>query len=156
MNTMKLKLYGTLALAALLAFAVAQPAFAAEKSASYGENIRKTQISGYTLTYYLLSVAEKQVTNIMPTETTSSDFNKSKSHHLMVFVSRPDGRPATEGKAGFMVVQPNKTETRDIAVSMDGGFGSDVDLPFKGDFTITAKIVLVDVDLLDKFVYSVK
>ncbi len=158
MNTTKMKSYGTLALAALLTFAVAQPVLAADvvKSSMYGMNIRKTQISGYTLTYYLLDVSEKQATSVMPSETTSSDFNRSKSHHLMVFVTRPDGRPAMEGKAGFRVVTPKKTESREMAVSMDGGFGSDVDFPGNGDFNITTKIVLVDVDLLDEFVYKIK
>lgn len=155
---MKMKTFGTFALAALMAFAMAQPALAdpAVKSSSYGVNIRKAEVSGYTLTYYLLDVATKQATNVMPSEATSSDFYKMKSHHLMVFVTRPDGRPATEGKAGFLVTRPNKTETRDIAFSMDGGFGSDVDLPSTGDFAIATKIVLADVDLLDRFVYTIK
>lgn len=156
---MKTKTYGILAIAALLSLAMLQPVLAADpaaKSASYGQNIRKVDVSGYSLSYYLLDVIEKHITGVMPSETTSSDFNKMKSHHLMVFVTRPNGRPATEGKAGFLVVQPNKTESRDIAFTMDGGFGSDVDLPSKGDFTITTKIVLADVDLLDRFVYTVK
>jgi hypothetical protein len=39
---------------------------------------------------------------------------------------------------------------------MDGGAGTDVDLPFRGDYPITAKIALPDKDLVDTFVYTVQ
>lgn len=154
---MKTKSFCTLALGALLALTAAQPAFAdtPAKASRYGAELRKAQVSGYTLTYFLIDIAEMNATSVMP-RTSSEGAQQTKAYHLMVFVNRPDGRPVTEGKAGFRVVQANKSEAKEMAVPMDGGFGSDVELPFHGDYTITTKLVLADADLVDTFVYTLK
>ena len=110
--TMKTKTYCTIALAALLAFAAAQPALAAdpaEKSSRYGAAVRKAQVSGYSLTYHLIAMPEMNATSVMPRSLSEGAGQGLMSHHLMVFVARPDGRPVTEGKASYLVVQPNKT-----------------------------------------------
>lgn len=154
---MKTKSFCTIAVAALLALAAAQPVLAANPAGSssrYGAEIRKVELSGYTLTYKLIDIHTMNVTTVMPKS--SDDGGHMKSHHLMVFVTRPDGRPVTQGKAGYLVVQPNKAEAKDIAVPMDGGFGTDVDLSFNGDYTITAKLALPDADLVDTFIHTVK
>ena len=84
------------------------------------------------------------------------DMSKMKSHHLMVNPVAPDRKPVAGGKAGFLVVQPDKVEVKAMAMLMEGGFGADLDLLVKGDYKITTKIVLGDTTLVDEFVYTVK
>jgi len=153
---MKTKSCRTLAIAVLVALGAAQPALAdtGTKSSRYGTEIRKAQVSGYTLTYSLIDMDQMEVTSVMTR--TTQDPAPQKSNHLMVFVTSPDGRPVAEGKGGFHVTRPNQTETKEIAVAMNGGFGTDVDLPFRGGYTITTALTLPGVDLVDTFVYTEK
>ena len=168
---MKTKLHHALALGALLALAAAPssaadhgsmdheamghgtaPAAAAEPAPDSGA-MRKTVVSGYTLTYTLLDMRKAMESGAMPM---SHGAEKMKSHHLMVYALGPDGKPAASGQAGFLVVQPDKTEVKVMAMLMGNGFGADVDLAAKGDYAITAKIALGNVNLVDTFVHTVK
>jgi hypothetical protein len=74
----------------------------------------------------------------------------------MVYPVGPGGKAIAGGKAGYLVVQPDKTEVKAMAMFMEAGFGADLDLVAKGDYKITAKIALADVTLVDEFVYTVK
>ena len=115
--------------------------------------IRTAVVSGYTLTYTLIDMKKMMAASAAPM---THDMSKMKSHHLMVNPVAPDRKPATGGKAGFLVVQPDKTEVKAMAMLMEGGFGADLDLVVKGDYKITTKIVLGDTTLVDEFVYTVK
>ena len=86
----------------------------------------------------------------------SHDMSKMKSHHLMVYPVGTGGGPLAAGKAGYLVVQPDKSEVKAMAMLMGDGFGADVDLVAKGDYKITTKIVLGATTLVDEFVYTVK
>jgi len=125
---------------------------AAEKPAAIPA-IRTAVVSGYTLTYTLVDLRKKMAASTAPM---THDMSKMKSHHLMVDPVAPDRTPATGGKAGFQVIQPDKTKVQAMAMLMEGGFGADVDLLLKGDYTITTKIVLGDTTLVDEFIYTVK
>ena len=126
---------------------------AAAEPASTNVEIRTAVVSGYTLTYTLIDVKKQMAASATPM---THDMTKIKSHHLMVDPVAPDRKPITGGKAGYLVVQPDKTEIKAMAMLMEGGFGADLDLLVKGDYKITAKIVLGDTTLVDEFVYSVK
>jgi hypothetical protein len=125
----------------------------AEKPAHPGTMIRTAKVSGYTLTYTLIGMAEAQKD---PALAITRDTGKLKSHLLMVYAVGPSGTPATDGKAGFLVVQPDKTEVKAMAMPMGGGFGADVDLAAKGAYKITTKIALADSTLVDEFVHTAK
>jgi hypothetical protein len=179
-RTMKTKLFRTVTLGALLTLAAASTVFAmdhgsmdhgaggtmsgmhdtvpsggaATQPARHGVEIRKTVVSGYALTYNLIDMKTMMQSTSMPM-THNSDI-KMKSHHLMVYPVRPDGKPATGGKAGYLVVQPDKTEVKTLTMLMEDGYGADVDLVAIGDYKITTKIVLGDATLVDEFVYTVK
>jgi len=129
----------------------ATPAAAAPDTAS--QEIRTAVVNGYTLTYTLIDMKKMMAASAAPM---THDMSKMKSHHLMVDPVAPDRTPATGGKAGFQVIQPDKTKVQAMAMLMEGGFGADVDLLLKGDYTITTKIVLGDTTLVDEFVYTVK
>ena len=176
---MKTKMLHTVTLGALLTLAAALPAAAmdhgsmdqsshgtssgmpvavpaagtAAQSAPRGVEIRKTVVSGYALTYNLIDMAAMMQSTSMPM--THGDA-KMKSHHLMVYAVKPDGKPATDGKVGYRVIRPDKVEIKEMTTPMDGGFGADIDFLAKGDYKITTKFALGDSTLVDEFVYSVK
>ena len=167
MNT---KLLHTVTLGALLALATAPYAAAIDHSqmdhskmghgtaaaaepASTNVEIRTAVVSGYTLTYTLIDVKKQMAASAAPM---THDMTKIKSHHLMVNPVAPDRKPVTGGKAGYLVVQPDKVKVQAMAMLMEGGFGADLDLLVKGDYKITAKIVLGATTLVDEFVYTVK
>jgi hypothetical protein len=126
---------------------------AAEKPASASLEIRTAVVNGYTLTYTLIDTRKMMAASSTPM---THDMTKMKSHHLMVNPVAPDRKPPTGGKAGYLVVQPDKVEVKAMAMLMEGGFGADLDFVVKGDYRITTKIALADTTLVDEFVYSVK
>jgi len=123
------------------------------QAARHGVEIRKAVVSGYALTYNLIDMKSMMQSTTMPM---THGGEKMKSHHLMVYPVRADGKPATNGKVGYLVVLPNKTEFKTLTMLMEDGYGADVDLVATGDYKITTKIVLEDTTLIDEFVYTVK
>jgi len=175
-KTMKAKLMHTVTLGTMLALTAAPNAFATDyaqmdhskmghgsaatapatgtpATATANKEIRTAVVNGYTLIYTLIDMKQMMAASSTPMAHGSE---KMKSHHLMVNPVAPDRKPATGGKAGYLVVQPDKVEVKAMAMLMEGGFGADVDLLLKGDYTITTKIVLGDTTLVDEFVYAVK
>ncbi len=126
---------------------------AAEKPAASTPEIRKVVVNGYTLTYSLIDMKQMMAAAPVPM---AHDMSKMKSHHLMVNPVGPDGKTVAGGKAGYLVLQPDQTKVQAMAMLMEGGFGADVDLVVKGNYTITTKIALADTTLVDEFVYTVK
>jgi len=133
------------------AMAAATPA--AEKPATASQEIRTVVVKGYTLTYTLIDMKKMMAASSTPM---THDMSKMKSHHLMVNPVAPDGKAVAAGKAGYQVVQPDKTKVQAMAMLMEGGFGADLDLVAKGDYAITTKITFGDTTLVDEFVYPVK
>ena len=135
------------------AMPAAAPVNAAEKPAVSNLEIRKAVVKGYALTYTLIDMNQMMASSSMPI---THGAEKMKSHHLVVNAVKPDGKPVADGKAGYLVVQPDKTEVKAMATLKEGGFGADVDLLATGDYKITCKIALADTTLVDEFVYTVK
>ena len=171
---MKTKLFHTVTLGALLTLSVAPDVFAMDHSKmdhsamghgtaaalpgaapadAASREIRTAVVNGYTLTYTLIDTKKLMAAAATPM---THDMSKMKSHHLRVNPVAPDRKPPAGGKAGYLVVQPDKTEIKALAMLMEGGFGADVDLVAKGDYRITTKIALGDTTLVDEFVYTVK
>jgi hypothetical protein len=134
--------------------AAAAPAATAENPAAASKEIRTAVVKGYTLTYTLIDTRKMMAASATPM---THDMSKLKSHHLMVNPVAPDRKPVAGGKAGYLVVQPDKTEVKAMTMLMEGGFGADIDLVAKGDYKITTKIALdANTTLVDEFVYTVK
>jgi hypothetical protein len=125
----------------------------AAKPAIKSQEIRKAVVNGYTLTYSLIDMKQMMESSSM---SMSSDMGQMKSHRLMFRAVGPDGKSVATGKVGYLVVQPDKTQVKVMAMQMEGGFGADIDLIAKGDYKITCKIALADITLVDEFVYKVK
>jgi hypothetical protein len=179
---METKLYLTLTLGALIGLAIVQPAAAmdhekccgkqaaaadhdtmagmqmdapaAGKRPRPGVEIRTTVVAGYTVTYNLVDMQEMMKGPMAKTMT--HEGGKMKTHHLMVYAATPDGKPAIDGKTGFLVVLPDKSEVKLMAKQMMDGFGGDLDLVATGDYKITTKIALGSTTLVDEFVYTLK
>lgn len=131
----------------------APAAAAAGKPARLGVEIRSAAVSGYTLTYNLIDMKQLMQQSATPM---THGAEQMKSHHLMVYVVGPDGKPVTSGKAGYLVIQPGKVEVKAMAMFMQDGFGADVDFVAKGDYKVTTKIALGGTTLVDEFTYTVK
>ncbi len=81
------------------------------------------------------------------------------THHLMVFVTDPSGKPVTGAKVGFDVVSPDKKkEQKVMAMGMGDGYGANLDLAVKGKYTIRTKVVggAKQVSLNHEFVKEIK
>lgn len=124
-----------------------------EKPAAASPEIRKAVVKGYTLTYTLIDMKKMMAASGVPM---AHDMSKMRSHHLMVNPVAADGKAVATGKAGFQVVQPDQVKIQAMAMLMEGGFGADLDLVAKGNYTITTKITFGDTTLVDEFVYTVK
>jgi len=78
------------------------------------------------------------------------------THHLMLFVHPPEGKIIEQPKVGFLVEGPKGKTQKVMAMAMSGGFGADLDLSEKGDYTIKSKAVFGEVKLIDGFEYTIE
>lgn len=118
----------------------------------HGKQIRAARVAGYTLEYYLLELAETMKNPTMK----DMDKGKMKSHHLMAYVTSPEGKAVPDVQVGYLLRGPLQGEQKSMAMFMDGGYGADVDLKGTGDCHITTKVLVGDKTLIDKFTYTVK
>lgn len=117
-----------------------------------GDNIRNTTVDGYKLAYHLIDMREK-----MKAMKEQGHTHKMSSHHLMIYVNDPDGKPVGSAKAGFLVTAPNTPEQKVMGMAMGvGGYGGDLDFSTPGDYSVTSKIVIGDKTVKDSFTYSSK
>jgi len=122
------------------------PAGGQDHTAHMGDLIHESAVEGYHLAYHLIDMQQH----------TAGMKDMPMTHHLMVFVQGPDGKAVTEAKAGYLVKNPDGTDQKVMTMAMNKGFGADVNLKAKGVYTIKAKIVAPDKQLLDSFPYEVK
>jgi hypothetical protein len=72
----------------------------------------------------------------------------------MVYIQNPEGSNISQAKVGFLIIGPDKSKQKLMAMGMKGAFGADVDLRKKGHYTIKTKAVTDEKMLIDKFVYE--
>lgn len=118
----------------------------------HGNHIREAKVAGFRLEYYLSDMSEMMKNPSMK----GMDMGKMKSHHLMAYVTSPEGEAVPDAKVGYLLRGPLRGEQMAMAVFMDGGYGADVDLKDAGACYITTKILVDDKTLIDKFTYTVK
>lgn len=122
-----------------------------------GQEIHESTVDGYHLTYRLIDMKQKMemMKGMKGMSMKGMDMSQMKSHHLMVFVTGPDGKPIEDGKVGYKVEGPGG-EQKTMAMGMKGGFGADVDVAKPGTYEIKTKAVMGDKTLTDEFKYDVK
>ena len=114
-----------------------------------GQLIRETSVEGYGLTYRLIDMQARMKDMVdMP--------EMEAAHHLMLYIHSPADKQIEEAKVGFLVEGPDGKTQKVMAMSMSGGFGADLDLSGKGDYTIKSKAVFGDVKLIDGFTYTIE
>jgi hypothetical protein len=83
-------------------------------------------------------------------------FPERKTWHLMVTITGPEGSKVEKGKVGFLVVGPDGSKQKAMAMGMKGSYGADVDIGEKGVYTVKTKAIIGDRKLFDRFKYEVR
>jgi hypothetical protein len=128
-----------------------------DMAAPIGVEIATQKVKDYTLNYYLLDLAQREVIMEgmkgmeMPGMSKSPDI----TNHLVVYILDADNNPVS-GKVGFIVTDPSGKEFKTLTMGMGGGYGADVIMKAPGTYKIKTKAVVGDETLMDAFEYSVK
>jgi hypothetical protein len=84
------------------------------------------------------------------------DMAQMKSHHLMVYLTAPDGAPVAGARVGYLVRGPGGSEQKTMAAFMEGGYGADLELKAPGAYEITTRAVDGGKNLVDTFSYEAR
>lgn len=122
-----------------------------DHSGHRGPNIHNSSVDGYGLAYHLIDMREKM--KDMDMENMPA---MKATHHMMVYVTAPDGAVLGQAKVGYLVVGPDGNKQKLMAMGMKDGFGADVDFKAPGAYTVRTKAVANGTTLLDEFTYEVK
>jgi hypothetical protein len=109
-----------------------------DHSEHVGLNIHTSTVDGFSFAYHLVDLPGRQ------------------EHHLMVYVTSPDGDPVEEARIGYLVEGPDGSKQKVMAMGMKTAFGADVNLTLKGNYTVKTKALVGNKKLLDKFTYAVE
>lgn len=128
------------------------------KATPQGLVIRESKLQGYALVYRLYSWDERNVMmkGMEGHDMPGMDRTGKSSHHLMVFITGADGKALSGGKVGFIVSGPDKSEFKTLTMGMSDGYGADVPLKAKGDYSIKVKAVLGEKTLSEEFTYTAR
>ena len=123
-----------------------------------GDMIHESTVEGYKFAYHVIDNAAQmeKAKEMKGMSMKGHDMGQMKSHHLMLYLVGPDGKPVEDAKVGYKVEGPGKTEQKVMTMGMKGGYGADVDLKEKGTYEIKAKAVVGGKSLVDEFKYEVK
>ena len=109
-----------------------------DHSTHTGKKIHETNVQGYRLAYHLLELPGRA------------------EHHLVTYIIDPNGKPVSQATVGYLVVGPDGTSQKVMAMAMNDAFGGDVNFTAKGKYTVKSKAVLGDQKLLDSFNFEVE
>jgi len=124
----------------------------AEPVARPGENILNATVDGHQFAYYLIDM-QKQMPKM---ENQSQMTGMKASHHLMVYVTQPDGQVLDQAKVGYLVVGPDGSKQKQMGMKMRDGFGADLDMGEKGMYSVTTKALAGEKSLMHQFTYEMK
>ena len=120
-----------------------------DHSGHRGPNVHNAMVDGHHLAYHLIDMRDKMKDmENMP--------EMKATHHMMVYVTAPDGAVLAQAKVGYLVVSPDGAKQKLMAMAMSDGFGADVDFGAPGAYTVRTKAVAGDTTLMDEFTYEVK
>ena len=123
-----------------------------DHSGHLGVKIHESTIEGYGFAYHLIDI--RKGTEEMKDMKGSNEADMT--HHLMVYVLDPDGRPVEGAKLGYLVEGPDGAKQKLMAMGMQGAFGANANFKTKGTYTVKTKFLIGDKKLLDSFSYEVK
>lgn len=117
-----------------------------DHSGHSGDLLHESEVNGYKFTYHTIDMASKMA------------FMKGKehiTHHMMVYITGPDGQTVTNAKVGYLIQGPERDQKL-MCMGMGGGYGADVSFKEPGKYTVKTKAVAGDVTLMDAFEHEVK
>jgi len=109
-----------------------------------GKMIHANTVEGYRFAYHLIDI-RKHMKNRKGSNVT---------HHLMVYITDPDGHSLKKTKVGYLLTDPDGGKQKKMTMAMGGGFGADVNLGTKGAYTVKTKVLAGGKKLLDQFTYE--
>jgi len=113
-------------------------ALGGEPPALGGVQIHKSTVKGHGFAYTLYHFPER------------------KTWHLMVAITNPEGSKVEKGKVGFLVVAPDGSNQKAMAMGMKGSYGADMDFGTTGTYKIKLKTLVGDKKLFDEFIYDMR
>ena len=117
-----------------------------------GDNILNATVDGHQFAYHLIDMHQHMAKTTNP----SHMQGMQAKHHLMVYVSKPDGTLLDKAKVGYLVVGPDGVKQTQMGMEMQGGFGADLHLEAKGTYSVTTKAVADGKTLMHQFTYEMQ
>jgi hypothetical protein len=117
-----------------------------------GDNILTATVDGHQFAYYLIDMQQ----SMDKMQKQSQMTGMQAGHHLMVYVTQPDGRVLDQAKVGYLVVGPDGAKQKQMGMKMRDGFGADLHMGEKGVYSVTTKAVADGKTLMHQFTYEMK
>ncbi len=123
----------------------------------HGNKVREAKVEGYVLRYYVIDL---------------DGASRYMTHHLMLYVTGPDGRPTPGGTATFKVTAHDQAEQTFVAsfgrggsrtifrplkrtgIPMETGYGADVKFKRGSAYTISTRLGVSGKQVVDEFEYT--
>lgn len=128
--------------------------------ARIGDLIHESVVDGYMLAYHILDLRDQKADGM---DKASKDRtyaltneNMVRPHHLMLYIMDKNHKLILKGDVGFLIKDPEGNSQKIMGIYMDRGFGATADMKNKGIYNITAKAIIGDKELLDKFEYEME
>lgn len=138
----------TLTLLMLTLMFISTPAFASNCHGQAKDNkIHTSNVQGFSLNYELIDMTE----NLKKLKGDHAAHKMAGTHHLMVMVKGP--KDLKGAKVGFVLIDPDGKKHNAMAMAMGDGFGADLPMMKKGEYTIKTKLMKDQTKLMDEFTY---
>ncbi len=124
----------------------------ADAAARPGENILNATVDGHQFAYYLIDMQKQMAKMKNQSQTTGM----KASHHLMVYVTKPDGQALDQAKVGYLVVGPDGAKQKQMGMKMRDGFGADLHMGEKGAYSVKTKALAGGKAIMHQFTYEMK
>lgn len=128
--------------------------------ARIGDLIHESVVDGYMLAYHILDLRDQKSDGMekasMDRTYAMTNENMDRPHHLMLYIMDKNHKLILKGKVGFLIKDPEGNSQKVMGMYMSRGFGATADMKNKGIYTITAKAVIGNKKLLDKFDYEME
>lgn len=123
-----------------------------------GALVHESVVDGYMLAYHLMDLRDhnKEDKAAMKASHGMTGNEMDKPHHLMLYIMDKNHRPVTEGKVGFLIKRADGNVQKIMGMAMSKGFGITADMKEKGTYQITAKAVMGETQIMDRFDHEIK
>ncbi len=131
-----------------------------DSSDKIGELFHESTQNGYMLSYYLMDLRnqsdDKAADHSSGDHASHGEKEMDKPHHIMVYIMDKDHNPVMDARVGFLIKNHAGDTQKIMAMYMSKGFGITADMRAKGVYEITAKAVINDVTIMDRFSHEMK